>query len=133
MRRLMGVIKDRHGTYYVQQKVPERLQEAVARVQNDDKSRRVFLKKSLGTKSLKEANAAAVHVLADFNRTIAEAEALLEERPLITTLTDAQIKRMAEAHYASILHDDEEERREGTGSGQVSEHRNAACCCWYRT
>jgi integrase len=116
MRRLMGVIKDRHGTYYAQQRVPEPLQAAVARVLNDDKSRRVFLKKSLGTKSLKEANAAAVHVLADFNRTIAEAEALLKERPLITTLTDAQIKRMAEAHYASVLYDDEEERREGTGS-----------------
>jgi hypothetical protein len=119
MRRLMSVIKDKHGTYYVQRKVPERLQEAVARVLNDDKSRRVFLKKSLGTKSLKEANAAAVHVLADFNHTIAEAEALLKERPLITKLTDAQIKRMAEAHYASILRDDEEERREGTGSEPV--------------
>jgi integrase len=57
-----------------------------------------------------------VHVLADFNRIIAEAEALLKERPLVTTLTDAQIKRMAEAHYASVLHDDEEERRGGTGS-----------------
>lgn len=119
MRRLMSVIQDRHGTYYVQRKVPERLQEAVARVLNDDKSRRVFLKKSLGTKNLKEANAAAVHVLADFNRTIAEAEALVKEHPLITMLTDAQIKRMAEAHYASILRDDEEERREGTGSEPV--------------
>jgi hypothetical protein len=115
----MSVIQDRNGTYYVQRKVPERLQEAVAHVLNDDKSRRVFLKKSLGTKNLKEANAAAVHVLADFNRTIAEAEALLKERPLITMLTDAQIKRMAEAHYASILRDDEEERREGVGSEPV--------------
>jgi integrase len=119
MRRLMGLIKDRHGTYYVQRKAPERLQEAVARVLSDDAPRRVFLKKSLGTKSLKEANAAAVHVLADFNGIIAEAEALLKERPLITTLTDAQIKRMAEAHYASVLRDDEEQRREGTGSEPV--------------
>ena len=58
----MSVIQDRHGTYYVQRKVPERLQETVARVLNDDKPRRVFLKKSLGTKNLKEANVAAVHV-----------------------------------------------------------------------
>jgi hypothetical protein len=31
MRALMGLIKDRHGTYYAQKKVPERLQAAVAR------------------------------------------------------------------------------------------------------
>jgi integrase len=121
MRRLMGVIKDRHGTYYAQQRVPEPLQAAVARVLNDDKSRRVFLKKSLGTKNLKEANAAAVHVLADFNRIIAEAEAMLKERPLVTTLTDAQIKRMAESFYASVLAKDEEERREGTGMEELFE------------
>lgn len=107
MRALMGLIKDRHGTYYAQRKVPERLQEAVARVLNSDRPRLVFLKKSLGTKNLKEANVAALHVLADFNRTIAEAEALLKERPVLTTLTDTQIKRMAEAHYASMLLSDE--------------------------
>jgi hypothetical protein len=81
MRRLMSVIQDRHGTYYVQKKVPTRLQEAVARVLSDDKPRRVFLKKSLGTKSLKEANAAATHVLTEFNRIIAQAEALLKNSP----------------------------------------------------
>ena len=31
MRALMGLIKDRHGTYYARHKVPERLQAAVAR------------------------------------------------------------------------------------------------------
>lgn len=36
MRALMGLIRDRHGTYYAQRKVPERLQEAVARVVNAD-------------------------------------------------------------------------------------------------
>jgi integrase len=119
MRALMGLIKDRHGTYHVQRKVPERLQEAVASVLNDDAQRRVFLKKSLGTKNLKEANAAAPLVIAGFNRVIAEAEEQLKQRPLITTLTEAQIKRMAEAHYASILRHDELERREGTGSEPI--------------
>ena len=90
----MGVIKDRHGTYYVQQRVPERLQEAVARVLGADETRRVFLKKSLGTKNLKEAKAAAPHVLTDFGRIIGQAEALLKEQPVVTVLTDAQIKRM---------------------------------------
>lgn len=112
----MGLIKDRHGTYHAQRKVPERLQEAVARVLNSGRGRQVFLKKSLGTKVLKAANVAATHVLADFDRTIADAEALLKERPVIPSLTDAQIKRMAEAYYAARLANDEEERREGTGS-----------------
>jgi hypothetical protein len=104
---ITGLIKDRHGTYCVQRKVPERLQEAVAAVLDSGKARQVFLKKSLGTKSLKEANAAAVHVLAEFNRIIAEAEALLKQRPLTTTLTDTQIKRMAEYVYATALREDE--------------------------
>ena len=112
----MGLIKDRNGTYYAQRKVPERLQEAVARVLNSERDRQVFLKKSLGTKVLKQANVAATHVLADFNRTIAAAEALLKEAPVIHSLTEAQIKRMAEYYYAGRLADDEEERREGTGT-----------------
>ncbi|MBR1255209.1 site-specific integrase [Bradyrhizobium sp. AUGA SZCCT0240] len=116
---MMGLIKDRHGTYYAQRRVPDRLQEAVARVLNSDKPKQVFLKKSLGTKVLKAANVAATHVLADFNRTLASAEALLKERPLASLLTEAQIRRMAEAYYASVLHSDEEERQEGTGSEPI--------------
>ena len=113
MRRLMGVIKDRHGTYYVQQRVPERLQAPVARVLKSGRDRQVFLKKSLGTKSLKEANLAAKHVLSDFDRTLADAETLLKERPIVTALTDAQIKRMAEHVYATALREDEEIRFSG--------------------
>ncbi len=116
MRALMGLIKDRNGTYYAQRRVPERLQEAVARVLSSDRDRQVFLKKSLGTKSLKSANVAATHVLADFDRTLADAEALLRARPVIPSLSGAQIRRMAESYYAAMLANDEEERREGTGS-----------------
>src|ERR1700740_1945940 len=115
----MSLIKDRHGTYYVQQRVPERLQEAVARVLDADEPRRVFLKKSLGTKNPKEAKAAAPHVLADFGRIIGQAETLLKEQPTVTVLTDTQIKRMAESYYATLLAEDEEDRREGTGSEPV--------------
>lgn len=113
MRALMGLIKDRHGTYHAQRKVPERLQEAVARVLKSDKPKQVFLKKSLGTKVLREANVAATHVLADFNRTLATAEALLKERPVVATLTDAMIKRMAEWVYATTLREDETLRFSG--------------------
>jgi hypothetical protein len=116
MRALMGLIKDRHGTYCAQNKVTERLQEAVARVLNSGRDRQAFLKKSLRTKSLKAANVAATHVLADFDRTFADAEALLKERPVIASLTDAEVKRMVESYYAAVMANDEKERREGTGS-----------------
>ena len=86
---------------------------------NSDKSKQVFLKKSLGTKVLKAANVAATHVLADFDRTLARAEALLDERPAVSLITDAQMKRMAETYYASVLAEDEEERQEGTGSEPI--------------
>ena len=59
MRALMGLIKVRHGTYYAQQRVAERLQEAIARVLKLDKPRLVFLKRSLGTKVTKDANTRA--------------------------------------------------------------------------
>src|SRR5215831_6390117 len=119
MRALMGLIKDRNGTYYAQRRVPERLQEAVASVLNSGRDRQVFLKKSLGTKSLKAANVAATHVLANFDRTLADAEVLLKERPVIPSLTDAHIKRMAESYYAARLANDEWERQEGAGSEAV--------------
>lgn len=37
MRALMGLIKDRHGTWCAQQSVPDRLQVAVARVLGNGK------------------------------------------------------------------------------------------------
>jgi integrase len=82
-------------------------------------TKQVFLKKSLGTKVLRQANVAATQVLADFDRTLAGAEALLKERPVVSSLTDAQIKRMAETYYASVLANDEEERQEGTDSEPI--------------
>ncbi|MFZ1920622.1 MAG: hypothetical protein WAU57_03190 [Xanthobacteraceae bacterium] len=44
MRVLMGVIKDRHVTYYARQKVPERLQTAVARILDNGKDKQVWLR-----------------------------------------------------------------------------------------
>jgi hypothetical protein len=107
MRALMGLIKDRHGTYYAQKRVPDRLQQAVARVRGLSKPRLVFLKSSLATKNLKDANVRAKLVLADFDRTLAQAEALLKEpktaAPLRVILNEAEIKRMAEYVYAKVL------------------------------
>jgi hypothetical protein len=112
----MGLMKDRHGTYYARVKVPERLQEPVARGRDQGKERQSFLKKSLGTKVLKEANIRAKPVLAGFDRELAEAEQLLAARPMRESLSATEIKRMAEIYYATMLDSDETTRREGTGS-----------------
>lgn len=68
--RVMRLIKDRNGTFYAQQRVPDRLQEAVARVLKLDKPRLVFLKRSLATKVRNEANVRAKPVQMDFYRTL---------------------------------------------------------------
>jgi integrase len=111
MRALMGLVKDRHGTYNAQMKVPLRLQQAVARVLSNGKSRQVHLKKSLGTKVLKEANIRAKSVLSGFDRVLAQAEAIIARRdaaPLAQQrLNDAEIARIAEHVYASTLAGDE--------------------------
>jgi hypothetical protein len=100
MRALMGLIKDRHGTYHAQRKVPERLRAAVARVLDQGKERQSFLKKSLGTKDLKAANIRALPVLAWFNRVIRDATAIAAQAPapsaMRSTLNPAEIARMSE-------------------------------------
>jgi integrase len=116
VRALMGLMKDRHGTYYARVKVPERLQEAVARVLDRGKDRQSFLKKSLGTKDLKAANVRAKPIQAGFDRVLGEAEQLLAARPMRESLSAVEIRRLAEIYYASTLDWDETERREGTGT-----------------
>ena len=116
MRALMGLIKDRHGTYYARHKVPERLQAAVAVILDNGKAKQMWLKKSLGTKVVSEANVRAKPVQMEFDRIIAEAEAQLKSRPLRTSLSDIEIKRIAEFFYAHELQVDEELRVDGRGS-----------------
>jgi hypothetical protein len=55
MRALMGIVKNRHGSYEARKKVPKRLEEATATVLGVTKQRQSWLKKSLGTKDLREA------------------------------------------------------------------------------
>jgi integrase len=114
MRALMGLIKDRHGTYCAQQKVPERLQAAVARVLGNGKSKQVYLKKSLGTKDLKAANIRAKPVQAGFDRTLYEAAKAVESAAALPaprkTLNAAEIARMAETLFGKLLADDEVHR-----------------------
>src|SRR5262249_54063651 len=119
MRRMMGVVKNRHGTYNAQQKVPAPLQEAVASLLGNLKSRQKWLKKSLGTKDQREAHIRAKPVLMGFDRLLADAAALMKQRPLRTTLAQAEIDRIAGYHFATTLSWDEEERREGTGNEEL--------------
>ncbi len=109
MRLLMGITKSRHGTvYYAIKRVPPHLQAAVARVLCNGKTRQAWLKRSLGTKDADEANKRAKAVLIEFDRTLERAKALSDERPLRTTLSAVEIKRMAEYHYAKKLADHDE-------------------------
>ncbi len=107
----MGLIKDRHGTYYARRKVPKGLEEPVARVLANGKRRQSWLKRSLGTKSLHESNIRAKPVLMEFDGILERARALLKERPTRTTLTRVEIARMAEYHYATVLANDAAARR----------------------
>ena len=116
MRAMMGVIKDRHGTYYARHKVPDRLQETVACLLDNGKPKQVWLKKSLGTKVLSEANVRAKPVQMEFDQIIGRAEAQLKARPLRTSISDIEIKRIADYFYAHELEGDEETREDGRGS-----------------
>src|ERR1700730_1282113 len=93
MRVLMGLIKDRHGTYCARRKIPKGLEEAVARALGNGKQRQEWLKRSLGTKSAHEANIRAKPVLMDFDRIIESARQLVTEQPLRSSLSRVEIAR----------------------------------------
>jgi hypothetical protein len=65
----------------------------------------------VGTKDRREATRRAPHALADIDRTLREAEALVKQptakAALRANLTDTEIKRMAEYVYAKVLAWDE--------------------------
>ena len=113
MRLLMGISKNRHGTYYAIKQVPSQLQEAVARVLNNGKARQSWLKRSLRTKDGVQANRTAKPVLIEFDRILAQAEALQVEWPLRSELSQREIEQIAGFFYAHELAADEESRREG--------------------
>jgi hypothetical protein len=108
MRISMNVIKNEHGVFHVRKKVPKKLEEATATVMGSSKQRVAWLKKSLGTKDRKAAKVRATSVLMEFDRILADAEALLVERPLRTSLEPHEIERIADYFFASELTGDEE-------------------------
>ena len=115
----MGVLKSKHGVYYVRKKVPAKLEQAVSTVLGVPRSRVSWLKRSLRTKDLREANIRAKPVLMEFDRILASAAGLLQDAPLRTDLSEVEIERIADYQYASMLEEDEEVRRDGTGSEEL--------------
>jgi hypothetical protein len=115
----MGLNKNRHGTYEARKKVPRHLEEAVARVLDNGKPKQIWLKRSLATKDFAEAKRRVKAVQIEFDRIVERAQELLAERPLRDTLSDAEIKLIADWHYAEMLHIDDEETREGTGRDEA--------------
>jgi hypothetical protein len=103
MRVLMGLIKNEHGVYCARKKVPAHLQEAVAALLGVNKHKQTWLQKSLGTKDVRDANVRAKPVLMEFDAILARASETLKQKPLRTSLTSAEIARMAEYHYAWML------------------------------
>jgi hypothetical protein len=78
-----------------------------------DQARRQALQRSLKTKDRREAKRLAPPILMEFDRILAEAEALTAERPLRTSLDRREIERIADFFYAHELAADEEHRRLG--------------------
>ena len=111
----MGLIKNEHGVYHVRRKVPKGLEEATARVTGVSKERVSWLKETLGTKDEKRAKVLAKPIMMEFDRIIAQAEALLVERPVRKELTEAEIKQIADYFYAHELNADEDLRVDGVG------------------
>jgi hypothetical protein len=115
----MGLIKDRHGTWIVRRKVPERLREPVSRVLDRAKQQQTWLQKSTGTKLKTEATRLAPAIMLEFAKVLQEAEGLLAERPLRTTLAQAEIDRLAEWHYANVLATDDAFTTDGAGDDEA--------------
>lgn len=103
----------------MRRKVPKRLEEAVARVRGSAKAPQPWLKRSLRTKDEKRAKVLAKPVLMEFDRILAQAEALLIEQPVRTSLTETEIKAISDYFYAHELGADEELREKGIGSDKV--------------
>ena len=107
----MGLVKNEHGVWCARQKVPVRLQEAVARaLGKQGRGRQTFLKQSLRTKDKAEAKRRLSPVLIEFARIIRSAEAAISPDPVLpqrSTLSRHEIERLAHEMFAKLLGDDE--------------------------
>jgi integrase len=113
MRLMPYLIKNPHGVYCAQRKVPSEpkgLQAAVAKLLNNGKAEQKFLKRSLHTKDPREANVRVKPVLIYFDKLIRDAKALVKPSttPLPrSSLSDGEISNMADYVYVKALAWDE--------------------------
>jgi hypothetical protein len=91
----MGLKKNSHSVWIVRHKVPKHVEGPVARVLDNGKERQAYLQKTTGTKDKTEAKRIAVDLLAGFQDTLRQAEALLTERPLRPSLAQSETDRIA--------------------------------------
>ena len=119
MRVLMGILKNRHGVYYVRKKVPKGLEEAVARVTAAPRPRVSWLKRSLRTKDAREANVVGKRVLIEFDRVLEQATKRLQAKPVRTELSDQEIARLSGYYFASLIEEDEESRLDDLGEEEM--------------
>ena len=111
MRFMPYLIKNAHGVYYAQRKVPPEpkgLRAAVAKLLNKGRSEQTFLKRSLHTKDPREANVRVKPVLIIFDSLISRATAMIETSAAATplardNLSDAEIASMADYVHAKAL------------------------------
>ena len=83
-----------------------------------------YWRKSLGTKDRREAARRAVHALAEYDRILKKAEALIEKRERVatkrTSLSPTGIARTTEAYFGQMLAEDEEQRLGGRAYAERS-------------
>lgn len=103
MRFSLGIFKNRFGVHFVRRKVPKALGEAIAKALGNGKARQTFLQQSLETKDGEVAKRKAPAVLMHFDGVLARARVLAEGQPFRTTLSQGEIERMGEYHYALLL------------------------------
>lgn len=118
MAFFMGIIKGKNGVYQARKKVPKGWEERAAIAAGSNRPRLSWLKRSLGTKDRKEAAVLAKPVLIEFDTILAKAQNV-EVTAERTELTQTEIKKIAEYHYAAVLADDERTRIDGEGSEEV--------------
>jgi hypothetical protein len=94
------------------------LEQATAEVLGNSKSRQVFLKRSLDTKDLREANIRAKPILVEFDMILALAEALTVQRPIRTTLEKREINQTIRKRGAA-----NKRAPNGSSSSATTHHR----------
>jgi hypothetical protein len=119
MRLLMGIIRGPNGVFYARKKVPSHLTEAVAQAIDAKQPSVSWLKRSLSTRDLREANIVGKPVLIEFDGILAKAEALLKPLPARDNLSQREINRIADYYYAERLAEDDDIRLHDEGSEEV--------------